>query len=128
MRAALDLVDAVQALGPRSAGRRCKPGRGAHRGRGGHVGAKVEGMVAGDLVNTASRIQSEAEPGTVLVGDFTREATEAAIVYQDPASKHSRERPNRSALACTARRCSGGGRAEAEGLEAPSSAATASCA
>ena len=47
------------------------------------VGAEGQGMVAGDLVNTASRIQSSAEPGTVLVGEATRRASEAAIVYAD---------------------------------------------
>ena len=40
-------------------------------------------MVAGDLVNTASRIQSAAKPGTVLVGEATRRATEAAIAYEE---------------------------------------------
>ena len=34
-------------------------------------------------VNTASRIQSAAEPGTVLVGESTKRATEAAIAYED---------------------------------------------
>ena len=34
-------------------------------------------------MNTASRLQSIAEPGTVLVDDVTRLATERAIVYQD---------------------------------------------
>ncbi|HEY4412965.1 MAG TPA: adenylate/guanylate cyclase domain-containing protein, partial [Gaiellaceae bacterium] len=47
------------------------------------VGAQGEGMVAGDLVNTASRIEALAEPGTVVVGDVTRRATEAAIAYED---------------------------------------------
>ena len=40
-------------------------------------------MVAGDLVNTASRVQSVAEPGTVLVGERTRRASEAAIAYEN---------------------------------------------
>ena len=50
------------------------------------VGAEGQGMVAGDLVNTASRIQSEAEPGTVLVGEATKRATEAAIAYTSAGS------------------------------------------
>jgi hypothetical protein len=40
-------------------------------------------MVAGDLVNTASRVQSIAPPGAVYVGDATRRATEQAIAYED---------------------------------------------
>jgi len=40
-------------------------------------------MVAGDLVNAASRVQSAADPGTVFVGESTRRASEAAIAYAD---------------------------------------------
>ena len=40
-------------------------------------------MVLGDTVNTASRLQSIAAPGTVLVDDVTRRASEAAIAYED---------------------------------------------
>ena len=79
VRAALDLVAAVAELDP------------ALRARAGvltgeaavTLGAEGQGMVAGDLVNTASRIQAEAEPGTVLVGEATKRATEAAIAYDD---------------------------------------------
>src|SRR5207245_2218843 len=51
------------------------------------LAAVGEGMVAGDLVNTAARIQSAASPGTVLVGDATRRASAAAIAYE-PAGEH----------------------------------------
>jgi class 3 adenylate cyclase len=51
------------------------------------IGAEGEGMVAGDLVNTASRIQGEAEPGSVLVGEATKRASEAAIVYEEAGSR-----------------------------------------
>src|SRR6478735_5153360 len=37
---------------------------------------------ARDLVNTAARIQSAGQPGTVLVGEATRRASEAAIAYE----------------------------------------------
>ena len=39
------------------------------------IGATGQGMVAGDLVNTASRLQSAAEPGWVLVGEETFRAS-----------------------------------------------------
>ncbi len=44
--------------------------------------ADGQGMVAGDLVNTASRLQSVASPGSILVGEGTVRASESAIVYE----------------------------------------------
>jgi class 3 adenylate cyclase len=51
------------------------------------VGADGQGMVAGDLVNTASRVQSAAAPGTVLVDERTARMTEAAIAYEDAGER-----------------------------------------
>jgi class 3 adenylate cyclase/tetratricopeptide (TPR) repeat protein len=84
VRAALELVDAVAAFGEEAG----MPGLAARAGvltgeAAVTVGAVGQGMIAGDLVNTASRVQSVAEPGTVYVGDGTRQATESAIVYAD---------------------------------------------
>ena len=78
VRAALDLVDAIPTLAPGLAAR-----AGVLTGEAAiTIGAEGQGMVAGDLVNTASRIQATADPGTVLVGETTARATEAAIVYE----------------------------------------------
>jgi len=46
-----------------------------------------EGMVIGDRVNTAARIQSAAPPGCCYVDETTRAATAVAIAYAD-AGKH----------------------------------------
>jgi class 3 adenylate cyclase/tetratricopeptide (TPR) repeat protein len=42
-----------------------------------------EGMVAGDVVNTAARLQSAAPTNGILVGEVTQRATAAAIVYRE---------------------------------------------
>jgi class 3 adenylate cyclase/tetratricopeptide (TPR) repeat protein len=78
VRAGLALVDAVTTLGPGIAAR-----AGVLTGEAAvTVGATGEGMVAGDLVNTASRLQSVAPPGSVLVGDSTERATNQAIAFE----------------------------------------------
>jgi class 3 adenylate cyclase len=82
VRAALDLVAAVPHLDARLQARAAVlTGEAAVT-----LGAAGEGMVAGDLVNTASRIQSVAEPASVLVGEVTKRASEAAIAYEEAGS------------------------------------------
>ncbi len=82
VRAALDLVDLVPALG-REAGVDLQARAAVLTGEAAvGVGAEDQGMVTGDLVNTASRLQSSAPPGGVLVGAATRLATDASIRYE----------------------------------------------
>jgi class 3 adenylate cyclase len=50
------------------------------------IGAEHQGMVAGDAVNTASRVQSAAAPGQVWVDETTRLLTSSAITYVDVGS------------------------------------------
>src|SRR6059058_798404 len=88
VRAALDLVAAVSALGDELGITNLRARAGVLTGEAAvTLGAEGQGMVAGDLVNTASRVQSVADPGTVLVGEATRRASEAAIAYED-AGEH----------------------------------------
>jgi class 3 adenylate cyclase/tetratricopeptide (TPR) repeat protein len=116
VRAALDLVAAVPELAPGLAAR-----AGVLTGEAAvTLGAEGQGMVAGDLVNTASRIQSAAQPGTVLVGEATKRATEAAIAYE-PGGEHELKGktepvPLYHALRVTAAR---GGAQKSAGLEPP---------
>jgi len=82
VRAAIELVAAVPALGGADDGLRARAG--VLTGEAAVTsGAEAEGMVVGDLVNTASRLQSIADPGTVVVGDSTRRATESSVAYED---------------------------------------------
>ena len=68
---------------PRPAPRASRPAPGVLTGEAAvTLGATNQGMVAGDLVNTAARLQGIAEPGTVLVGEATRRAAERAIVFE----------------------------------------------
>ena len=84
VRAALELVDAVSAFGESVGVAGLRARAGVVSGEAAvNVGASGEGMVAGDMVNTASRVQTAAASGTVLVAESTRRATEAAIRYED---------------------------------------------
>ena len=80
VRAALEVVDAVKALGRGSRHAGVLTGEAAVT-----VGARGQGMVAGDLVNTASRLQSAAQAGMVLVGETTA-MTSGSIATSRPGS------------------------------------------
>ncbi len=84
------------------------------------MGAVGQGMVAGDLVNTAARLQSVADPGSVWVGEATHRATSAAIAYEAVGS-HAVSGKAVPVAAWRALRIVAevGGRNRAAGLEAP---------
>src|SRR5947207_13792058 len=88
VRAALDLVAAVSSLGDEVGVAELRARAGVLTGEAAVTpGAEGEGMVAGHLVNTASRVQSIAAPGSVLVGEATRRATAQTVVFEE-AGEH----------------------------------------
>ncbi|HEY6471054.1 MAG TPA: adenylate/guanylate cyclase domain-containing protein [Candidatus Dormibacteraeota bacterium] len=121
VRAALDLVDAVAAMGLEVGAPHMQARAGVLTGAAAvTLSAVGQGMVAGDLVNTASRLQSEAAPGAVLVGDATRRATEAAVVYQDLGERSLKGKAEPVHLWQALRVVAFvGGALKSEGLEAP---------
>ena len=87
VRAGLDVVASVSDLGGIT-------GNSGLRARGGVVTGEVaitigkvsEGMVLGDTVNSASRVQSVAEPGTVFVDESTWRAASGAVAFEEVGS------------------------------------------
>jgi len=121
VRTALDLVDAVAAMGEEIGAPALRARAGVLTGEAAvNLAAQGEGMVAGDLVNTASRIQSAATPGEVFVGEATRRSTEAAIVYEDAGTHEMKGKaepvPLWRAVRVVAAR---GGALKSTGLEPP---------
>ncbi|HEX7172200.1 MAG TPA: adenylate/guanylate cyclase domain-containing protein [Candidatus Limnocylindria bacterium] len=121
VRAGLDLVEAVGRLGSEGGVSDLALRAGVHTGEAVvTIGATGMGMVAGDLVNTASRLQSVAPPGTVLVGEGTRRAADTAIVFEAAGEQELKGKvspvPAFRALRVVAQR---GGVGRNEGLEPP---------
>lgn len=83
VRAGLELVDMVAALGEELDHPELRLRAGVNTGATSvGPGGNEKGLVVGDLVNTASRLQSIAAPGTVLVGATTQSVTARAIDYE----------------------------------------------
>jgi class 3 adenylate cyclase/tetratricopeptide (TPR) repeat protein len=121
VRAALDLVAAVSALGDEVGFSELRARAGVLTGEAAvTIGAEGQGMVAGDLVNTASRIQASAEPGAVLVGEATKRTTDRTIVYSDAGSHEFKGKSGLVPLWQALRVVSGArGALKSTGLEAP---------
>jgi class 3 adenylate cyclase/tetratricopeptide (TPR) repeat protein len=121
VRAALDLVAAVAALSTETE----VPGLAARAGVvTGEVavtlGAAGEGMVAGDAVNTAARVQTTAEPGQVLVDAPTQRLAASAIGFADAGEHALKGKAEPARLHRAVRVLAGvGGSQRIDGLEAP---------
>jgi predicted ATPase/class 3 adenylate cyclase len=121
VRAALDIVAAVSALGDELGALELRARAGVLTGEAAvNLGAVGEGMVAGDLVNSAARIQAVAEPGTVLVGEATRRASDQAVAYS-PGGEHALKGKSEPVAVWRAVRVTAavGGALRSVGLEAP---------
>jgi class 3 adenylate cyclase/predicted ATPase len=121
VRAALDLVAGVADLGSEAG----VPGLAVRAGVvTGEVavtlGAVGEGMVAGDAVNTASRVQAAAQPGQVLADEATHRLAGSAIGFAE-AGEHTlkgKAEPQRLWRATRVLSAVGGSQ-RVDGLEAP---------
>jgi class 3 adenylate cyclase/tetratricopeptide (TPR) repeat protein len=116
VRAALELLPQVKAVDERLQARAAVlSGEAAVR-----VGATDQAMVAGDLVNTAARLQAVAPPDSVLVGESTMRAASAAIVFEAAGETVLKGKaapvPAWRALRVVAER---GGRARSDSIEPP---------
>ena len=121
VRAGLELVAAVAAMGEEVGAPGLAMRVGVVTGEVAvTVGATAEGMVAGDAVNTAARVQGAADPGRVWVDETTRGLSSAAISFTD-TGEHAlkgKTEPMRLFEAGVVVSDLGGGQ-RVDGLEAP---------
>ena len=122
VRAGLELVDMVQTLGGEIGVPELRLRAGVLTGETavGPGGNESTGMIVGDLVNSASRLQSSAAPGTVYVGEATQRISSGAILYESVGllEMKGKSEPIEAfrAVRVIAQR---GGRGASEGIEPP---------
>ncbi len=121
VRAALDLVTAVAELGTQADVAGLAARAGVVTGEVAvTLGAAGEGMVAGDAVNTAARLQAAAEPGQVLVDGATQRLAGSAIGFADAGERALKGKAEPARLWRATRVLAGvGGSQRIDGLEAP---------
>jgi class 3 adenylate cyclase/tetratricopeptide (TPR) repeat protein len=119
VRAGLELLESVASYGDET-GVDLSARVGIVTGRTATIAAADEGLVVGDRVNTAARIQAAAPPGSCFVDETTRAATSSAIAYAERGMHElkGKTEPVRlyEALRITA---AIGGSQRASGVEAP---------
>jgi class 3 adenylate cyclase/predicted ATPase len=121
VRAGLDLVSAVAELGTEAGVPRLAARAGVVTGEVAvTLGAAHEGMVAGDAVNTAARVQSVAEPGQVLVDAATQRLAGGGVGFAAAGERQLKGKAEPQRLWRVTRVLSGvGGLKRLDGLEAP---------
>jgi class 3 adenylate cyclase/tetratricopeptide (TPR) repeat protein len=121
IRAALDLVVAVAALGSEAGAAGLAARAGVVTGEVAvTLGAVGEGMVAGDAVNTAARVQAAAGPGQVLADGATQRLVSSAVEFAAAGEHALKGKAEPQRLWRAARVLSAvGGAQRVDGLEAP---------
>jgi class 3 adenylate cyclase/tetratricopeptide (TPR) repeat protein len=121
VRAALDLVAAVAELGTEVGVPDLAARAGVVTGEVAvNLAAVGEGMVAGDAVNTAARVQAAAGPGQVLVDGPTHHLAGGALGFADAGEHRLKGKAEPQQLWRATRVLSGvGGVKRLDGLEAP---------
>jgi class 3 adenylate cyclase/tetratricopeptide (TPR) repeat protein len=121
VRAALDLVGSVAELGERAGARGLAARAGVVTGEVAvTLGAVGEGMVAGDAVNTAARVQAAAGPGQVLADEPTARLAGAGVRFEDAGERALKGKAGPVRLWRATRVLAGvGGSQRVDGLEAP---------
>jgi class 3 adenylate cyclase/tetratricopeptide (TPR) repeat protein len=121
VRAALDLVAAVESLGAEVGAPQLAARAGIVTGEVAvTIGAQGEGMVAGDAVNTASRVQSVAGAGGVLVDEATKKLSEGGLAFRPEGTFELKGKERPEPLYRAVRVLGGvGGTQRGDSLEAP---------